>query len=169
MSAVAGLDLSLNATGVATPAGEALTIRPQTTGMARLAVIETAVVQECTGADLVIIEGYAQGSPYRAHALGEVGGVVRLALWRAGIEWLAVPPTRLKKYASGNGKADKAVMLAAARERLGYRGWSHDEADAWVARAFGLALLGQPVAELPKAHTEAVPVVRTQLPEGLVP
>lgn len=52
---------------------------------------------------------------------------------RRGIDHGTVYPTTLKKFATGRGNAPKGAMLAAARERLGYRGLDDNEADAlWI-------------------------------------
>lgn len=65
-----------------------------------------------------IIEGYAFGARSRQHRLGEIGGVVRLACVQAGVKTIyEVPPTTLKKFFTGNGKAQKEDMQAEALKR----------------------------------------------------
>jgi len=103
---VVGVDLSLTATGIADANG-ARTISLRTKGMERLAAIRdvvwiaTHVSDLGSGAacnlcapvtlygahpDLLVIEGYSMGShSSHAHELGELGGVVRLKLWEAGL------------------------------------------------------------------------------------
>jgi crossover junction endodeoxyribonuclease RuvC len=160
---VVGLDLSLTSTGfaVVTAIGRnAETIkRPQYKGVARLRSIRDAITNRVDGVlpRLVVIEGYSFGSrASHAHSLGELGGVVRVALEELGVRWVDLPPSTLKKYATGRGNADKGLMLAEAVRRLGYAGSSNDEADAlWLACA-GHHLLGHPVVELPKTHAVAL-------------
>lgn len=54
--------------------------------------------------------------------------------YTVGAETLTVMPSTLKKFATGDGRADKARMVLEARKR--WAGWTpqtHDEADArWV-------------------------------------
>lgn len=160
---VVGLDLSLTSTGFAVATAvmrnaEAIK-RPQHKGVARLRSLRDAIVHRVDGIkpELVVIEGYSFGSrASHAHSLGELGGVVRVALTELGVRWVDLPPSTLKKYATGKGNADKGLMLAEAVRRLGYAGSSNDEADAlWLACA-GHHLLGHPVVDVPKTHAVAL-------------
>jgi Holliday junction resolvasome RuvABC endonuclease subunit len=174
---VVGLDLSLTATGVAWPAGETGTLTPTRTGMARLADLRDRILAICDPgigvegvADLVAVEGYSFGSRHsQAHALGELGGVVRLALWEAGVPFVDVAPALLKKYATGHGNAPKEQVLAAAIRRLGYQGHDHNQADAAWLRAVALDAYGHPPTAMPEAHRQALakvawPELRTAVP-----
>lgn len=161
---VVGLDLSLTSTGVATvtatmTATERVTPPRGCTGTARLRHIRDAVTNRVAGVrpDLVTVEGYSYGSRVtHAHSLGELGGVIRLALTETGVHWVAIPPATLKRYATGRGNADKHEMVAAAIRRLRYDGSSPDEADAlWLAHA-GHHLLGHGLVDLPKTHLAAL-------------
>jgi crossover junction endodeoxyribonuclease RuvC len=71
-------------------------------------------------ADLVLIEGYSYGSKFsHAHALGELGGVLKVAILEAGKRLIIPSPSELKKWATGKGNAGKAeMMLAAERARI---------------------------------------------------
>ncbi len=165
---VVGLDLSLTATGVALPAGRTLTIGPKLKGCLRLAYIRNEVMEHCApveatepewhmDAPLVVVEGYSFSSRNsHAHALGELGGVIRLALHEHGVPYVDVPPSNLKKYATGKGNANKGEMLAAAIRRLDYQGASDNEADALWLRAMGLDALGCPVVEMPAVNRSAL-------------
>jgi hypothetical protein len=169
---VVALDLSLTSTGVADRNGTRR-ICPKSTGAARLAEVRDAVLSTChDGAarhlmrgcigicgnhpDLVVIEGYSYGSGNSAHQVGELGGVVRLALHEAGIRYEVVPPASLKLYACGVGNAGKDDVLLAAVRRLGYEGKSKDEADAYWLYALAMHALGEPIVEVPKAHLRAL-------------
>ena len=69
---------------------------------------------------VAVIEGYAFAARSRQHRLGEIGGVVRLACAQAGVRTIyEVPPTTLKKFFTGSGKASKEDMQAEAFAR----GW----------------------------------------------
>lgn len=67
----------------------------------------------------VQIEGYAFASSDSAHAsrLAELGGVVKSYLHGRGFTYTEVPPTSVKKFWSGSGRADKLDMFKAAAER----------------------------------------------------
>jgi crossover junction endodeoxyribonuclease RuvC len=152
---VMGVDLSLTGTGIALPDGDTMLLNPgKRRGMERLAWIRNAILgpwHEYEPA-IVAIEGYSYGSHSAAYDLGELGGVVRLTLWEAGIVYVDVPPAVAKGYATGKGNANKNEMLVAAAKRLGYEGTSNDEADALWCRAAVLAVRGEPVVAMPQAH-----------------
>lgn len=98
------------------------------------------------------IESYAYGQRTAAHTLGELGGVVRLELVRAGIEirtanmstarklLLGKVPTRTSKDEPGRPTAKEAVQ--AALRAAGAPAWTPDEADAYVCANLGLSELG---------------------------
>lgn len=168
-----GVDLSLTATGVATPAGTQV-IKSKLSGVERLHAISDAVLElaaahdPTTGMPLdvhVFVEGYAMGSPRQAgtYAIGELGGVVRYRLWDNGIPWTDVAPAALKKFAAGKGNARKPDMLDASR-RAGYEGSNDDNAvDAWWFRQFGLYALGAPEVERYAYRDDATKAVADQL------
>lgn len=159
---VIGLDLSLTATGVAT-AQESFAIRCSERGMPRLHSVRNRIIGTVTlnRPDLVVIEGYSMGTARQsshAHGLGELGGVVRLWLWEAGVPYVDVPPACLKKYATGAGNARKeAVLIAAVRRGAEVR--DNNEADAWWLRAMGMDALGSPVVTVPALHRKALATV----------
>lgn len=160
---VAGLDISLTGTGVATLGGTTLitstghrkdTIPQRRTRLKRIADdIFTALGL----VDLVVIEGPSHHS---------VGGSV----WdRGGLWWIVVdrlcanavpvavmPPTSRAKYATGSGAARKAAVMEAARHRYGAILDNDNEADALVLRAAGLDWLGTPLADVPDGHRAAL-------------
>jgi crossover junction endodeoxyribonuclease RuvC len=152
---VIGVDLSLTGTGIARFDGEPALLSPgKRRGMERLAWVRDGVLAfaSATPDTIVAVEGYSYGSHSAAYDLGELGGVVRLALYEAGIVYVDVPPAVAKGYATGKGNANKNEMLVAAAKRLGYEGTSNDEADALWCRAAVLAVRGEPVVAMPQAH-----------------
>lgn len=68
--------------------------------------------------DNLCIEGYAFGAHQGAHQLGELGGVLRLALIKSNITYHEVSPSELKVFATGNGRADKSQMIETARQHI---------------------------------------------------
>jgi crossover junction endodeoxyribonuclease RuvC len=160
---VVAFDLSLTSTGVADRNGTRR-ICPKSTGVERLAEVRNAVIdaawfEDSDGpypADLVVIEGYSYASGNSAHQVGELGGVVRLALHEAGIRFEVVAPKTIKTYACDNGGASKDDVLLAAVRRLGYEGKSKDEADAYWLYALAMHALGEPIVDVPRAHLRAL-------------
>lgn len=169
MTAV-GIDPSLTRTGIATADGKTITVATKAVAgyrrMGRLALIRDAVAESITeDVMLVAIEGYAHGASNQAHALGELGGIIRMAVWTRGVPFIDVAPNTLKKFACGNGRGGKPQVVANARERLGYEGFDDNEADALWLRELALHLIGDPVVELPKVHTDALRILRAEFGE----
>jgi len=130
---IVAFDLSLTATGYASPSAIGLLKPPELNGVARLQWIRDAVLNLTIDAHMVVIEGYSFGSGHRAHNMGELGGVVRLALFEKGRVLAVVPPSSRAKYATGKGNAPKEQVLAEAIRRLKYEGHDNNEADAmWL-------------------------------------
>jgi Holliday junction resolvasome RuvABC endonuclease subunit len=164
---VVGLDLSLTSTGIAFPDGTVATIKTRgLSGPARISQVRREILVDIPDdIELVVIEGYAYNShTAHAHELAELGGVVRHTLWAEGVPYLDVSPNSVKKYATGNGHANKIAVYGAAQKRLGYEGDSHDEADALWLRAVGCALLGVPVVDVPVTHQVALKALRKVAP-----
>lgn len=156
---IVGLDLSLSATGIATVTGVEVLSPPNLSGCERLGWLREEVIDRAIvgfgNVDLVVIEGYAYGRANQAHQLGELGGVIRLALYDAGIPFVDVPPAVLKKYATGRGNAGKAEVLASAIRRLGYEGHDDNEADALWLREMGVGHYGGR-SLVPESHRTAL-------------
>ena len=115
---IVALDLSLASTGVATSEGTLASIKTTrkphiyTKGPARLCFIRNAVMAHVLlpePADLVLVEDYAFSRVNQAHAVGELGGVIRLALYEAGkFPVVLVGVGQLKKYALGKGRRPRS-------------------------------------------------------------
>lgn len=132
---ILALDLSLRSTGWCD--GEKCgRIKPPDDydGMRRIRWVRSMVFGMLNATNLVVLEGYAfSAHASHAHELGELGGVVRVALSDADIRFVDIPPASLKLFATGKGNANKEAMLAAAIRKLDYAGHSNDEVDAlWL-------------------------------------
>lgn len=154
-----GLDLSLTSTGLSVGAAS-VAIQSKKKGCERLVEIRNRVVQEVLSHPLpiVLVEGYSFSSRNsHAHALGELGGVVRVALHENGVPYVDVPPNCLKKFATGKGNASKAQVVSAISARTGVVFDTDDEADAWVLAEIGrVHYLQAGVVDWPKSHLQAL-------------
>lgn len=137
---ILALDLSLTAPGVCLPDGWTGTLRVKEHGMERLSLIRKRVFGYACDVDVVVLEGYSFGSRGAAVVnIGELGGVVRLALYEARIPYVEVPPACLKRYATGRGNASKDDVLQQAVIRSGHAFEDNNAADAWWLWQLGLA------------------------------
>lgn len=151
---IAALDVSTANIGFATTVGDVVSLRAQAGSedpVRRLHQLWVALGREMRRhpplPDLLLIEGYALSKPPHQGVLskirlGEVGAVARLMAFEYDIPIREVPPNCVKKFATGNGRADKPEMIAAAIA-MGVRGSvNHDEADAWHLRRMGRVAYG---------------------------
>ena len=166
---IVGIDPATKNLGLALGSGKVLTLNARADSkdpVRRLAELErnleTLLRRHPPAPDVIVIEGYALGSPGRLGLvrLGEVGGMARLLGFRLGAGIVEVAPSALKRFATGNGSAPKAAMLERAAE-LGAvfsrpvtgneKTDPHDEADAFLCREvgrLGYGLFDRP----PKSH-----------------
>ncbi|SCD41228.1 Holliday junction resolvasome RuvABC endonuclease subunit [Streptomyces sp. TverLS-915] len=157
---VIGLDLSLTSTGVA---GEGWTdnIRTKLRGDARLVHVIDTVKTFIRSADLVVMEGPAYGHAALAghEDLAGLRVLVRTYCYRQGIPYAAVPPSTLKLYVAGYGKASKGEVRSAVRDRYGIECEGparYDEADAYSLVAAAYDWLGVPLATVPDRQHAAL-------------
>ena len=114
---------------------------PNERGYLRLQLIANDVAQtlQVWQPEFVAIEGYAYCRNIGAFVkLVEVGTMVRGVLYSLSIPWVEVPPTVLKKWATGKGNATKDQMALSVKQRWAYQSHSHDIVDA-----FALAQMAQ--------------------------
>lgn len=110
-----------------------------------------------TGADLVVIEGYAPNQQTNAVYSGELGALLRDAVDAAGFGWVVVPPNLRAKMATGKGNAPKDLVLQHACTRAGRIFASNDEADAWLLWQMAQHAYGLPEADaFPQTHLDAL-------------
>jgi Holliday junction resolvasome RuvABC endonuclease subunit len=157
---VAGLDLSITATGVTHTVADAPCwhlVRTRGTKDDRLVVIRNQVRTYVLGAELVLIEGYLNHSK-SAGITGMVHGAVRSMLIEQGIPYATLPPSSLKKYATGNGgsKTDKRAMALAAYKRAEVEFTDDNTCDAWWLWVAACDYLGSARFVLPALNRESL-------------
>jgi Holliday junction resolvasome RuvABC endonuclease subunit len=151
---VLGLDLSLTATGIAWSGGrtETITTTPKATLPRRLRTIRDTLAagldddlaQRAGYPTVAVVEDLPFTRNNAAGQLGTVHGIVRVLLDDLLLVGdlaavVLVVPGSLKRYATGNGNANKAQMLAEAIRRLDYQGSDDNQVDALWLRQLGLA------------------------------
>ncbi len=101
----------------------------------------------------IYLEGYSFGSKGRAMlTLAEFGGLLRNRLAGIGVV-TEIPPSSLKKFATGKGNADKLKVAVAVAKRYDVEFASDDEYDAYALARLGACLEGweQPQTEFQQA------------------
>lgn len=88
--------------------------------------------------DLAAIEGLGFDST-RVVSSAMVHSQVRGVLLEHGVPYALIAPTTLKCFATGDSKATKSDMLAAARQASGINFGDDNQVDAWWLRRMGLA------------------------------
>lgn len=129
---IVGMDLSLSATGLADCSG-AIVFKPKSTvPMIRLNEFDTWIREwiRTQKPNMVVIENYAYGAKNQRETIGELHGVIRLALHQATVPFALVAPTQLKKFATGVGNAKKDDMIGEAA-RIGCPANDNNAVDAW--------------------------------------
>lgn len=140
---VLGVDLGLGTTGLAVVKGKKVTkaeaVHPPGPQKAcleeRLELILNRTLYLAAGVDLTVIEGPAYSRPNAAIAMGQLSGVVRLALWQRQHPFVIVGPRTVKLHATGSGNASKDQMVEAAR--VLYDTTDHNVADAILLARYG--------------------------------
>jgi Holliday junction resolvasome RuvABC endonuclease subunit len=133
---IMGVDPSVTCTGISLPDGTTGVVKPKSKGDDRLMEIAdyVRVLSQANRVDLVVMEDAPtslQGNAGRV--LLHLQGAVRLELKRLPVPYMILSPASLKKFATGNGGADKTGMALAAFKRLGREYGTSDECDAdWL-------------------------------------
>jgi crossover junction endodeoxyribonuclease RuvC len=168
---VLGLDLSLTSTGTALFDGTdyataRLRPHPKLRGHERLDWLLDAIAEQTRHVPLVAIEGPAfgaQGSAY--HQLAGLWWLVAHQLWAARTPFAVVPPSNVKRYATGKGNAGKDDVLREVTRRFPHFTGGNDEADALVLAAMGADHLGHPLTPMPATHRAALDGVQWPDPD----
>lgn len=153
---VLGIDQSLTATGICLIVeGQAYVWtmpEPEGKGAKRVYAYHNEFVRLLTQYRPRVwgMEGYAFGSQSRAHALGELGGALKMAGYVSGIDGFVAPPTVLKKALTGKGNAAKDMMVKEVFKTLGVDTADNNQADATAIAFLAACLAGW-------RHLEVVP------------
>lgn len=141
---VFGIDPSLTHCTIVSSSGREWQCQPKTRGPERLIeireFIHNYIYIECP--DLVVLEGYSYGSPFAAHPIGELGGVLRVKLMELGYseankKLIIVPPTKVKKFVTSRGNAKKNEMMMRVMKKWGYEAKDDNYCDAYSLMKLG--------------------------------
>ena len=170
---IVGIDPSLTGTAVVIDGKATMfkskphepTVRARLTRIQELALAVTNFVSPRP--DMAIfIEGYSlTANPTGATTLCEYGGLLRLYLLTEGSAMYEVPPSSLKKFATGKGNSKKDLVAAHIAKRYGVMFDTNDAYDAYGLYRFGLVAMGM---EDPanQAQLEAVQAVMNPKPKA---
>lgn len=117
------------------PARTAVLTVPKVKGVARLSELAqrfSDYLDELSDVDVIAMEGYAYANAYTLATLVEIGAVFRLELYRRKLPCYIVPPSVVKKFATGKGNSKKPEVAAAVASRWGFTDPSDDVIDAYV-------------------------------------
>lgn len=110
-------------------------------GAERLVLIEegfNSILNDLDGQDMeVFVEGYAYGAKFQRESLAELGGVIRRNLFLRKQAFWVVPPTSVKMYVTGSGRATKNYMKKCTKEK-----WNESFKSDDVCDAYGLSRVG---------------------------
>jgi len=127
-------------------------------GVERLVFIENALVGYISKykPDIVAYENYAfsraRAGSRAITGLAELGGVVKRLLYMQGIGILSVPPTSLKLFATGKGRAEKDEVALYIQREEGIMFATSDQNDAAVLLKVGEAKVNARLLPRNRAH-----------------
>ena len=165
---VVGIDPSLTGTGIATPSRlkilgsepRDLDLRGRCDRLARLADTILLMVAEDVAprTALIVIEQPAYSKTNYQHERSGLWWMIVDRLLDVGHLVCEVSPSARAKYATGNGRAGKDVVLAAVVRRYPDQDVrDNNTADALILRAMGCRYLGDPLEDgLPITHKAAL-------------
>jgi crossover junction endodeoxyribonuclease RuvC len=150
---VIGVDPSLNGFAVSLPTGQVFTLSSGYSpaawvklGWERLAIIRAGLEYyvRMASPSLMVVEDLPRHSKGNAAALGMAHGLAREVAATHHVPIAEIVPATLKHYATGNGRADKALMILEANRYRSTPVEDDNQADADWLRRMGEHWLGNP-------------------------
>jgi Holliday junction resolvasome RuvABC endonuclease subunit len=78
------------------------------------------VLDKLKEGDIIYMEGYSMGSTGRVFNIAENAGLLKHYLWKRKHTYNIVPPTVIKKFATGKGNANKQALQEYFEAETGY-------------------------------------------------
>jgi crossover junction endodeoxyribonuclease RuvC len=99
----------------------------------RFSDIAEKIIDELQPNDLIAIEGFSYGSKGKGVSFQYgLGWIIRHLLLERGYEYTEVPPTSVKKFATGKGNTKKDEMVLPIYKKWGFEHTSDNVRDAFV-------------------------------------
>jgi crossover junction endodeoxyribonuclease RuvC len=166
---ITGLDLSLTSTGIARLDDRDVSLHraepKKLAGHERLAWLLDEIHAWAGDADVAVIEGPSYGSTGgQQHERGGLWWAVAHRLWESLVPYAVVPPTSLKKYATGYGAGANSgkdkVLAAVVRRYPDVPVDGNDVCDAFVLAAMAADHYGFPLMQVPGGHRLTLQVIK---------
>jgi crossover junction endodeoxyribonuclease RuvC len=113
------------------------------------------LLNELDTEDIIVLEGFSFGSKGQGVSVQYgIGWQIRSELIRCGFKYIEVPPSVLKKFATGKGNCKKEDMVLPIYKKWGFEHKSDNVRDAYVLARIGMALHGK--EKLTKVQEESL-------------
>lgn len=123
----------------------------------RLAFIRDSIKQITSNYSFRVglLEGYSYNSVNKKFLLGEVGSIIKLALYDSCEDMFAATPKELKKFVAEKGSATKDDIKSAVKNR-----WGMPFKDDNLADAYGLARIALEIAQPTTTNRKQLDVIK---------
>ena len=108
--------------------------KPKNEGFSRIIEIQDFFEKLAKDIDAIVIEGYAFGRAQKSEMMGELGGALKYMCYRNAIPLFVIPPTKMKKFATGKGNANKTETIIRVVRR-----WNPESENEHALESFVLA------------------------------
>jgi crossover junction endodeoxyribonuclease RuvC len=99
----------------------------------RFSDIADKIIDELEPNDVITIEGFSYGSKGKGVSFQYgLGWIIRYLLMERGYNYIEVPPTSVKKFATGKGNTKKDEMVLPIYKKWGFEHTSDNVRDAFV-------------------------------------
>ncbi|MCK1982212.1 MULTISPECIES: crossover junction endodeoxyribonuclease RuvC [Peribacillus] len=127
----------------------------KTTDIERFEDIATQILSYLEPDDVICIEGFSYGSKGQGVSTQYgIGWIIRYMLYNEGFEVIEVPPTSVKKFATGKGNVKKDNMVLPIYKLWGFESNSDNIRDAYVLSKMAEAI--HEVSQLTKYQIEVL-------------
>jgi crossover junction endodeoxyribonuclease RuvC len=103
--------------------------------------IADQLLEELHPNDIIAIEGFSYGSKGKGVSTQYgLGWIIRTFLYERGYDYIEIPPTSVKKFATGKGNVKKDAMVLPIYKHWGFEHSSDNVRDAYVLAKVAKAL-----------------------------